>query len=220
MKLIVEDFDENLETIIAEDTTGKKKDVYIEGVFAQANLKNRNRRVYPKPILEKQITQYTENYVKKNRALGELNHTNSASLNPDRVSHKITELNWITEDNVWGKAKLTHTPKGNLVRNLVVEDGVILGVSTRGLGSVKSMNESDVVQNDYRLICWDVVTDPSAPDAFVNGIMEGKEWIIEDGVLIERDLEELQDAVNKSVRKNQFNSDFLETVFNNVIQKL
>lgn len=145
---------------------------------------------------------------------------NSAQINPDRICHKITELKWINENDVYGKAKLTHTPKGNLVRNLVIEDGVILGVSTRGLGSVKSMNEANIVQNDFRLICWDVVTDPSAPDAFVNGIMEGKEWIIEDGVLVEKDVEELQKKINKESAKVSLNKDRWNDIFNEVIRKL
>jgi hypothetical protein len=217
MKLITEDFD-STETIISEATD--KKDVFIEGIYAQASVKNRNGRVYPKPILKNQIDLYTEQVINKNRALGELNHPQSASVNPDRVCQKILELKWMTENDVWGKAKLTHTPKGNLVRNLVIEDGVVLGVSTRGLGTVKTMNEGAVVQGDYRLICWDVVTDPSAPDAFVNGIMENKEWIIEDGILIERDLEQLQEEINKESRKVKLNVDAWGSIFEKVIQKL
>lgn len=220
MKLITEDYDD-LESIVAQElneATGRK-DVFIEGVFAQT-IKNRNGRVYPKPILEKQVANYKTEYVDKRRALGELNHPTTLTIDPDRVCHKVVDLKWLTEENVWGKAKLTNTPKGNLVRNLVIDDDVELGVSTRGVGSVKSMNEGDVVQNDYFLKCWDVVTDPSAPAAFVNGLMENKEWIFVDGILVEQEIEILQNEVDTLVRKRRFNSKTLDEIFNKVIHKL
>lgn len=221
MKLITEDYDDLESSVTQElnEATGKK-DVFIEGVFAQANIKNRNGRVYPKPIMETQISNYITEYVQKNRAMGELNHPTTLAIDPDRVCHKVVDVKWLTEDDVWGKAKLTNTPKGNLVRNLVIDDGITLGVSTRGVGSVKSMNEGDVVQNDFFLKCWDVVTDPSAPSAFVNGLMEGKEWIFVDGILVEQEIETMQKEVDTLVRKNSFNADVLDDIFKRVIHKL
>lgn len=221
MKLIIEDYDDIESNVIQElnEKTGKR-DVFIEGIYAQATVKNRNGRVYPKKILQNQVTNYINEYVNKKRALGELNHPTTLAIDPDRVSHKVVDLKWLTEDDVWGKAKLTNTPKGNLVRNLVIDDDVSLGVSTRGVGSLKSMNEGDVVQGDYFLKCWDVVTDPSAPAAFVNGIMENKEWIFEDGILVEREIETIQKEVEKQVRKTSFNDEALATIFNKVIHNL
>lgn len=220
MKLIVEDFDD-ISSRVDEQLNEKtgKKDVFIEGVFAQT-IKNRNGRIYPKKILEKQIDNYKTEYVDKRRALGELNHPTTLAIDPDRVCHKVVDVKWLTEEDVWGKAKLTNTPKGNLVRNLVIDDDVELGVSTRGVGSVKSMNEGDVVQNDYFLKCWDVVTDPSAPAAFVNGLMENKEWIFVDGILVEREIEDLKTEVDKLVRVNRFNDDTLDEIFSRIIHKL
>ncbi len=205
MKLIIENFD-NLKSSITEamSETGRK-DVYIEGVYAQTIL-NRNGRIYPKPILEGQVSKYITEQIQTNQAMGELNHPQSLSINPKEVCMKVEELKWVNEQDVWGKAKLTNTPNGNLVRNLVIDDGIQLGVSTRGIGSVKSMNEGDVIQNDFFLKCWDVVTDPSAPDAFVNGIMENKEWLFVDGILVEQEIESIQKQVDEAVRKNKLNT--------------
>ena len=219
MKLIVEDFD-TVESLVVEEAESGKKEVYIEGIFAQANLKNRNGRVYPKAIMEREVNKYITEYVSKHRAVGELNHPTTLNVDPERVCHKIVELKWLNENDVWGKSKLTHTPLGELVRNLVVEDGVVLGVSTRGVGTVKQMNEGNVVQNDFFLRCWDVVSDPSAPSAFVNGLMEGKEWIFENGILVEREIDQLQKEVDKAASKGKFGINFEREIFEKVISKL
>jgi hypothetical protein len=219
MKLIIEQYDDIKQSVseALNEATGRK-DVYIEGVYAQT-IKNRNGRIYPKPILEAQINAYMNDYVKTNKAMGELNHPNTLSINPKEVCIKVENLHLINEENVHGKAKLTNTPNGNLVRNLVIDDGIQLGVSTRGVGSVKHMREADIIQNDYFLKCWDVVTDPSAPDAFVNGIMESKEWLFVDGILIEQEIESLQKQVNKSVRQNKLNTAVLEEIFKKVLSQ-
>jgi len=179
MLLITEQLLGTTNTTIEEDTTGKKN-LYIEGIFMQAEQKNRNGRIYPKSILEAQVHRYNESHVKTSRALGELNHPKSPSVNPENASHRITELH-TKGDNFVGKALILNTPKGNIVRGLL-EGGTSIGVSSRGLGSVKTNKQGiNEVQNDFRLITVDIVADPSAPDAFVNGIMEGKEWVWEGG---------------------------------------
>ena len=170
MKLITEHSNE-IEYIVE----GKDKDQYIKGIFMQSDIKNQNGRVYPFSVLKKQVNKFNEKFVKKDRALGELGHPSGPTVNLDRVSHIITELN---EDgkNFVGKAKIIDTPNGKIVKNLL-ESGVRLGVSSRGLGSIKT-NRAGVneVQDDFVLSTVDIVADPSAPDAFVNGIMEGKEF--------------------------------------------
>ena len=170
MKLITEHTNE-VEYIVE----GKNKQQYIKGIFMQSDIQNQNGRVYPYNVLKKQVKQFNEKFVKQDRALGELGHPSGPSVNLDRVSHIITELH---EDgkNFIGKAKIIDTPNGKIVKNLL-ESGVRLGVSSRGLGSIKT-NKSGVneVQDDFVLSTVDIVSDPSAPDAFVNGIMEGKEF--------------------------------------------
>ena len=201
MKLIIEQYDD-LKSSINESTESGRKDVYIEGVFAQTIL-NQNGRIYPKPILEAQVANYIKEQIKTGKSMGELNHPQSLSINPKEVCMKVEDLKWESSENVWGKAKLTNTPNGNLVRNLVIDDGIQMGVSTRGVGSVKSLSEGDVIQNDFFLKCWDVVTDPSAPDAFVNGIMENKEWIFVDGILTEAEIQSVKVDIDKQVRLNK-----------------
>jgi hypothetical protein len=170
MKLITEHTNE-VEYIVE----GKNKQQYIKGIFMQSDIQNQNGRVYPYNVLKKQVKEFNEKFVKQDRALGELGHPSGPSVNLDRVSHIITELH---EDgkNFIGKAKIIDTPNGKIVKNLL-ESGVRLGVSSRGLGSIKT-NKSGVneVQDDFVLSTVDIVSDPSAPDAFVNGIMEGKEF--------------------------------------------
>ena len=170
MKLITEHTNE-VEYIVE----GKNKQQYIKGIFMQSDIQNQNGRIYPYSVLKKQVKEFNEKFVKQDRALGELGHPSGPSVNLDRVSHIITELH---EDgkNFIGKAKIIDTPNGKIVKNLL-ESGVRLGVSSRGLGSVKT-NKSGVneVQDDFVLSTVDIVSDPSAPDAFVNGIMEGKEF--------------------------------------------
>ena len=181
---------------ILESASGGDKEYYIEGVFMQDTIKNRNGRIYPKPVLEAQIKAYTKTFVNRKRALGELGHPANPDVNLERVSHNIVDLSYVNETDVSGKAKLIDTPYGNIAKSFVRE-GIEMGVSTRGLGSVKESAGARVVQSDFFLSAVDIVADPSAPSAFVNGIMEGKEWILVDGVLVEQDLEKLQAQIDK-----------------------
>lgn len=177
MLLITEELLGTTQTTIEESTEGKKN-LYIEGIFMQAEKKNKNGRIYPRGILENQVNLYNESFVKTNRALGELNHPQRPSVDPEFASHRIVELKR-EGDNFIGKALILNTPKGNIVRGLL-EGGTSIGVSSRGLGSVKTnKNGINEVQSDFRLVTVDIVANPSAPDAFVNGILEGKNWAVE-----------------------------------------
>jgi len=163
---IITEFDESNEII----TEAKEKNLYISGIFAQAEKKNRNGRIYPVHILEREINRYNEQYVKTSRAIGELSHPSSPTVNPDRTSHLITELKKSGND-FYGKAKILNTPVGNIVRGLI-EGGVKIGVSTRGLGSISEENGVKVVNEDFKLLTIDIVTDPSGIDCFVDGLVE------------------------------------------------
>ena len=193
MKLITETIEEV--AYLTENTNGEKQH-FIEGVFMQAEQKNKNGRVYPKPILVKEAQRYVTEYVNKNRALGELNHPTGPSVNLDRVSHKVT---WLYENNndFYGKAKILDTPCGQIVKNLMSE-GVKLGVSTRGMGSLEKRGGVNVVKEDFMLAAIDIVADPSAPNAFVNGIMEGREWIWDNGILKEQQIAEYHNSLKKT----------------------
>jgi hypothetical protein len=193
MKLITEVF-EDLRTNTEAREDGKKN-VYIEGVFLQGGIKNRNGRMYPVETLAKEVDRYNESYVKSGRALGELGHPEGPQINLDRVSHLITNLRQ-EGNNFIGKAKLMDTPFGNIAKGLVGE-GVKLGVSSRGMGSIKLNREGiNEVQDDFYLAtAADIVADPSAPDAFVNGIMEGVEWIWENELLIARKAQVVEQTV-------------------------
>ena len=173
MKLITEQNDVEL-TYITEEKDGKKQ-LVIEGVFMQADQKNRNGRIYPKAVLENAVNKYDSEQVSKGRAVGELNHPEGPTINLDKVSHKITELNW-QGNNVVGKATVLNTPMGQIVQGLM-EGGVQLAVSSRGMGSLEPRNGTNYVKGDFMLNAIDVVQDPSAPQAFGNGVMEGVEWI-------------------------------------------
>jgi len=183
MKLIREEI-ENVEVIV-EERNGKKS-LYIEGVFLQGDIKNRNGRMYPAQTLAKEVSRYNEAFVGKGRALGELGHPDGPTVNLDRVSHKITSLRQ-EGANFVGRAKILNTPMGSIAKNLL-DEGVKLGFSSRGVGSVSMNNEGvNVVGEDFMLAtAADIVADPSAPDAFVDGIMEGKDWIWDGGVLREK----------------------------------
>jgi hypothetical protein len=173
---------------IEEAAADGSKSLFIEGVFLQGNIKNRNGRIYPENVLDKEVARYIKEAIDQNRAYGELNHPASPTINLDRVSHMIKELR---KDgaNYIGKAKIMETPMGNIVRNLIKE-GANLGVSSRGLGTLKPNNGVMEVQEDFRLAtAADIVSDPSAPDAFVQGIMEGVEWIWENGIFKQQTLE-------------------------------
>ena len=201
MKLITE-MTENVEFLIEEDKETGKKSHYIQGVFMQAEQKNKNGRVYPLDIMETEVGRYGKEYVAKNRAMGELNHPQGPTVNLDRVSHMIKELKMVGND-VQGKAKLMETPMGMIAQNLISE-GARLGVSSRGMGSLK-MNDStgiNEVQKDFMLSAVDLVADPSAPGAFVDGIMEGKEWIWDNGVIKERQIHEYKKVIEKSTPRN------------------
>jgi hypothetical protein len=177
MKLITEITEEI--QYITEARDDGKKDLYIEGIFLQGGIKNRNGRVYPVNILAKEVERYTESHIKKNRAYGELGHPNGPTINLDRVSHLIKEIRQ-DGNNFIGKAKITDTPMGNIVKNLIAE-GAGIGVSSRGLGTVVSKDGVNEVQSDFHLATpADIVADPSAPEAWVNGIMESAEWIFDE----------------------------------------
>jgi len=193
MKLITE-FNEAISI-----TEGSKKDLFIEGIFLQGNIKNRNGRQYPTEMLNREVKRYVKEYVNKNRALGELGHPQGPTVNLDRVSHMITELSQ-DGDNFIGKAKIMDTPYGNIVKNLIKE-GTSLGVSSRGMGSVKDVNGIDEVQEDFILATVDIVSDPSAPEAFVNGIMEGKEWVWENGVIKEKTIQDYKTVINNTSKQ-------------------
>jgi|TARA_R100000329_G_C7558155_1_gene197359 hypothetical protein len=183
MKLITEEIDQV--EVIVEERNGKKN-LFIEGIFLQGEIKNRNGRMYPIETLGREVQRYNENFVVKGRALGELGHPDGPTVNLDRVSHKITSLRQ-EGTNFIGKAQILSTPMGSIAKNLL-DEGVKLGVSSRGVGSLNKTNEGySVVGEDFTLAtAADIVADPSAPDAFVDGIMEGKEWVWDGGVLRER----------------------------------
>jgi len=181
---------EHLEDVqyIKEDTKdGEKSNYFIEGIFMQSEKKNRNGRVYPKKTLMDEVKRYNESYVKSNRAMGELGHPEGPSVNLERVSHIIKDLK-VEGNDVIGKAKILDTPYGKIVKNLM-DEGAKLGVSSRGMGSLKQRNGINEVQRDFMLAAVDIVSDPSAPDAFVNGIMEGKEWVWDNGIIRAREIE-------------------------------
>lgn len=193
---------ENIQFITEEDTETGKKNHYIQGVFMQAETKNRNGRIYKKPILEKEVKRYNKEFVSKNRALGELNHPQGPTVNLDRVSHMIKDLSF-DDNNVIGRAKILDTPMGKIAQNLIKE-GAQLGVSSRGMGSLEEKNGVNYVKDDFMLSAVDIVADPSAPGAFVDGIMEGKEWIWENGIIKEKDINSYQNIIeNANVRELQ-----------------
>ena len=242
MLLIREEID--TAKVLVEKTEDGKKSMYIEGTFLQGNLKNRNGRFYPTEVLAKEVDRYNENFVSKGRALGELGHPEGPTVNLDRVSHKITDLH-AEGNNFIGKAKLLDTPMGVIAKSLL-DEGVQLGVSSRGMGSLRDTNEGyKVVGEDFMLAtAADIVADPSAPDAFVNGIMEGVDWVWESGLLkarerqlkvveetsapvavkepeqvVEEAIEETQETINKFVSQGQLDEKKLE-IFQNFLSNL
>lgn len=205
MKLITE-MNEEVSYIVEGTENGKKK-FAIEGVFMQSDTVNRNGRVYPRQILEGEVDRYNKKYVMERRALGELNHPSGPTVNLDKVSHLITDLKMEGKD-VFGKAKLLETPCGQIAQSLI-ESGVKLGVSSRGMGSLKENRGYKEVQKDFMLSAVDIVADPSAPNAFVNGIMEGVEWVWENGVLKQEVIENYQKQIKKAPSR-----ELQETAFN------
>ena len=200
MKLICEQV-ENVRYVTEAKESGKK-DYFIEGIFMQGNIQNRNGRMYPISILQKEAERYMKETVKENRAYGELGHPQSPSINLDRVSHMIKELRQ-DGNNFYGRAKIMDTPMGNIVKNLM-DEGASLGVSTRGMGSIKENKQGFMeVQDDFHLAtAADIVADPSAPDAFVRGIMEGVEWVWDNGLLKAQKLEEMKRTIKRTSSKN------------------
>ena len=216
MKLISE---EAIEVdFVTEEDENKKKNYFIEGIFMQSETKNRNGRVYPKVILQKEVKRYTDKFINTKRAFGELGHPDGPTVNLERVSHMITEL---VEDgaNFVGRAKIMDTPYGKIVKNLI-DEGAKLGVSSRGMGSLKPVQDGlQEVQGDFYLAtAADIVADPSAPDAFVSGIMEGKEWIWDNGLLKEKEIVEYQKRVERATEISR-NKVRIEA-FENFITKL
>ena len=196
MKLITEEINK-VEFIVEE--VGGKKSMFIEGIFLQGNQKNRNGRFYKTDTLAREVGRYNEQYITNGRALGELGHPDGPTVNLDRVSHKIVSLKQ-EGNNFIGKAKLLETPMGKIAKSLIGE-GVCLGVSSRGVGSLtETRNGYKLVGEDFMLAtAADIVADPSAPDAFVQGIMEGKEWVYVNGVLTEQQIEDARSTINKLV---------------------
>ncbi len=213
MKLITEHFD-NLE-YLTEEKDGQKN-TYIEGVFMQAESKNRNGRIYPKEVLFSAVDKYVTEQVKPGRAVGELDHPEGPQINLDKVSHKITELK-ANGNDVVGKAQILNTPMGKIVEGLI-QGGVKLGVSSRGMGTVENSQAGNIVKDDFLLATVDIVQDPSAQGAFVNGIMEGVEWIWDNGILKAQQLEKYETEVRKASSKELTNVQ--EKVFKDFLSKL
>ena len=214
MKLITEHTEEV--SYIVEAKEDGSKNYVIEGIFAQADQKNRNGRIYPKAILENAISKYDKEQVKTQRAVGELNHPAGPIINLDKVSHRITELNW-DGNNVMGKALILDTPNGKIVKGLL-DGGVKLGVSTRGMGTLEQKNGINMVKEDYVMNTVDIVQDPSAPSAFVNGIMEGVEWIWNNGVLEAQELEKIETEIRNASRSDRSAVEIRE--FKNFLSKI
>ena len=216
MKLISEEA-QDIE-FLTEEKKGGGKNYFIEGVFMQAETKNRNGRVYPKAVLQKEAKRYSDSFIKTKRAFGELGHPDGPTVNLERVSHMIEELEEV-DNNFMGRAKILDTPYGKIVKNLI-DEGARLGVSSRGMGSLKPAKDGiQEVQGDFYLAtAADIVADPSAPDAFVAGIMEGKEWIWDNGIIKEAEIQAIKEKVEQSSRKDREQT--LVSAFDDFITKL
>ena len=215
MKLITETI-ENIEVLTEEKDNGKK-DYKIKGVFMQADIKNRNGRVYPVETLAKEVARYTKEFINKKRAFGELGHPDGPTVNLERVSHMITSLK-PEGKNFVGEAKIMDTPYGKIVKNLI-DEGAQLGVSSRGMGSIQQSQGKNVVGRDFYLAtAADIVADPSAPDAFVEGIMEGKEWVWDNGMLKSKSVEEYKEEIERTKRHEL--AEVKSKIFTDFINKL
>ena len=215
VKLISEEI-QDVEYICEQKEDGKKN-YKIKGVFMQADIKNRNGRVYPMEVLNKEVRRYNKEYINEKRAFGELGHPDGPTVNLERASHMITRL-YPDGKNFIGEAKIMSTPMGEIVKTLM-DEGAKLGVSSRGMGSLDQKNGANYVRDDFYLAtAADIVADPSAPNAFVEGIMEGKEWVWNNGSLVEAELERAKQRINERVRKRQVNENALE--FINFLKKL
>jgi hypothetical protein len=207
MKLIAEYTEDNLEVVTEATKDGGKK-YAIEGVFMSAEQKNRNGRIYPKDVMESAVNKYVGEQVSKGRAVGELNHPEGPTVNLDKVSHKIESLTWSGNDVV-GKATILETPMGQIVKGLL-DGGVKLGVSTRGMGSLESRNGVMMVKGDFLLNAVDIVQDPSAPSAFVNGVMEGVEWVWNNGIIEQQTIEKIETEIKKAPRADLYETQVRE----------
>ena len=215
MKLISEHV-EDIEYITEED--GGKKNYRIKGVFMQAEVKNRNNRMYPMNVLEKEVGRYNKEYVNQKRAFGELGHPDGPTVNLERVSHMITKL-YPDGKNFIGEAKVMDTPYGKIVKNLI-DEGAKLGVSSRGMGSLEPRKDMHVVKDDFYLAtAADIVADPSAPNAFVEGIMEGKEWIWDNGKIREMDIEAYKRELNKKYARKSAREEKAVEIFEDFMSK-
>ena len=214
---LIKEFNEIIKYLKEDNKDKNKPNVFIEGVFLQSDLKNKNGRIYPKEIMQREVQRYVDENVKTKRAYGELGHPEGPTVNLDRVSHMITSLK--EDGNNWiGKAKIMDTPMGRIVKELISE-GAQLGVSSRGLGSLKERNGINEVQGDFMLAtAADIVADPSAPDAFVSGIMEGKEWVFVNGKWTEQDIEEAKTSISRANIRDLEEEKM--QVFNNFLNKL
>ena len=207
MKLIAEYTENNLEVLTEADEKGNKK-YAIEGIFMQAEAKNRNGRIYPKPVMESALNKYNTEQVSKGRAVGELNHPEGPTVNLDKVSHKIERLDFKGNDVV-GKATILETPMGQIVKGLL-DGGVRLGVSTRGMGSLERRGDAMYVKDDFLLNAVDIVQDPSAPSAFVNGVMEGVEWVWNNGIIEAKHIEQMETEIKKAPRADLYETQVRE----------
>ena len=216
MKLISESI-EDVDYLIEDDESGKKN-YKIKGPFLQAEIKNRNGRIYPMPILQKEVNRYNKEYIQKNRAFGELGHPDGPTVNLERVSHLITNL-YPDGNNFIGEAKILDTPYGKIVKNLI-DEGAKLGVSSRGMGSLVPSRGAQVVKDDFYLAtAADIVADPSAPNAFVEGIMEGKEWVWDNGAVKEMDIENYKKELDKKYQRAQAREEKAVEIFENFMSK-
>tara|TARA_B100001287_G_scaffold267460_1_gene262624 strand:+ start:6717 stop:7376 length:660 start_codon:yes stop_codon:yes gene_type:complete len=207
MKLIAEYTENNLEVLTEADEKGNKK-YAIEGIFMQAEAKNRNGRIYPKEVMESALNKYNTEQVSKGRAVGELNHPEGPTVNLDKVSHKIERLDFKGNDVV-GKATILETPMGQIVKGLL-DGGVRLGVSTRGMGSLERRGDAMYVKDDFLLNAVDIVQDPSAPSAFVNGVMEGVEWVWNNGIIEAKHIEQMETEIKKAPRTDLYETQVRE----------
>jgi len=208
MKLISEFVENDINFLIEADKKTGKKDYRIQGIFAQAEKKNRNGRIYPMPVMEKALNKYNTEQVSKGRAVGELNHPEGPTVNLDKVSHKIDKLDFQGDDIV-GEATILDTPMGQIVKGLL-DGNVQFGVSTRGMGSLSQRNDTMVVNSDYILNAVDIVQDPSAPGAFVNGIMEGVEWVWNNGIIEAQTIEKMETEIKKAPRADLYETQVRE----------
>ena len=216
MKLIREEINE-AQYIVEADDNGKRSHK-IKGIFMQANIKNRNGRVYPQEVLEKEVNRYNKEFVQRKRAFGELGHPDGPTVNLERVSHIITKLEGDSKGNYIGEAKITDTPYGKIVKSLI-DEGAQLGVSSRGMGSLENKGGTNYVKSDFYLAtAADIVADPSAPQAFVNGVMEGKEWVWDNGIIKEQDVFEIKQQIERETRERKAMAEAV--AFDRFLQKL